>query len=352
MSSTHIPLVKKHLNSWGTGRVRPVEPQGADGALTLVLEDAGHLGDVLASDLVGSRTLVFSPGDSTDSTIGYEGSAAEPGGDLSVDDAFFLQTQDYGTSGYMSVIGATLVRVVEEADFAAYLADADRARTTGVFPDFATSPAVQLADPSALGGQAGDDGPRTRLYARADGVLSTSPWAAPLGTLGDSLDRLDAEWSRLNAASPRPCAVALGAAVPEAVRTAALDERPWLGRYLAAVDALRELKARGIADAKVSGFGHRLSSAPDGPGDARDVVDADVPLLLWTESAAYLHVPGPGRVFQLSHTAGALAEALLACGSVDAAAEHADRAGLLQVDRFLTDAGVRPGAGSLATAAR
>jgi hypothetical protein len=339
--------VKKHLSSWGTGRVQPLEKPAENGSLTVVLEDADHLDALLGSDLVGDSTLVLSPGESREGAVGatgavgvvgYEGSLAEPGGDLSVDDEFFLQTQDYASAGYMSVIGATLVRIVERADLDAFLDDADRARADGTFPTHVTSPAVQLADLAALGGDPGQDGPRTRLYVDADGTVAVSPWGAPLGTIADGLDALDDRWQRLAEAAAHPCELALGRAVPAAAGAAAAAERPWLGRYLAAVDALRELHARGIADIRVSGFGGRLSPAlaelPDG-------ADTDVPLLLWTDDAAFVHLTGNRRTFRVDHAAGALLEALLVCGSVDAAAGYADRAGLLRAERLLTGAGVR-----------
>ncbi|MFE7839144.1 daptide biosynthesis RiPP recognition protein [Streptomyces sp. NPDC057474] len=354
MENAPIPLVKKHLSSWGTGRVQPLGPQDDEGVLTVVLEDARHLDALLASDLVGDRTLVFSPGGSTGPVVGYEGSLAEPGGDLSINDAFFLQTQDYGSAGYMSVIGATLVRIVEQADFEAYLDDADRARAEGTFQSFVISPAVQLADIAALGGSSPADGPRTRLYAHADGSLSVSPWGARLGTLGDGLARLDAEWHRLGRDGAHPCALALGRAVPETLGAAAAAERPWLGRYLAAVDALRELQARGIAEARVSGFGGRLAPALDGMGDAdaHDAVGTDVPLLLWTQDEAYVHIVDGKRTFKVDHTAGAVIEALLVCGSVEAADAYADRAALLRVERFFRHTGVALGGDALVGAGR
>lgn len=340
MENAPIPLVKKHLSSWGTGLVHPLRPQDDEGVLTVVLEDARHVEALVASELVGSRTMVFGPGESTGPVVGYEGSLAEPGGDLSIDDAFFLQTQDYGSAGYMSVIGATLVRIVEQGDFEAYLEDADRARAEGTFAGFVTSPAVQLADVAALGGGSAQDGPRTRLYVHADGSLSVSPWGARLGALGDGLARLEAEWHRLGRAGAAPCAVALGRVVPEAVGAAAAAERPWLGRYLAAVDALRELQARGIAEARVSGFGHRLAPALEGVDDAHDTVGTDAPMLLWTQDEAYVHIVDSRRTFKVDHAAGAAVEALLVCGSVEAAHTYADRTALLRAERLFRHVGV------------
>lgn len=348
MDGNRMSAARRHLMSWGVGRVLPGRPEGRhSGAATVVLENPGHLAELLGSDLVGPHTVVLCPGTVPETggasgplVVGYQGSLSEPGGDLSIDDSFFLQSQDYATSAYMSVIGATLIRVTEEADFEAFLADADQARADGDFAAFVTDPAVQLADVSALGAGPAGDGPATRLYVGQEGELSTSPGGSVLGSLGDAFASVVAAWDRANAVSAHPCAVALGATVPEDVRAAALTERPWLGRYLAALVAVRELRARGLDGIRVSGFGGRLGPASAGPSGAADADDSALPLLLWTDEAAYVHSPTAGRTFQVGLEAGALVETLLVCGSLDAAARHADRDRLGTVETFFADAGV------------
>ncbi|MEU6481288.1 daptide biosynthesis RiPP recognition protein [Streptomyces sp. NPDC047017] len=357
-NAARLSRARRSLMSWGTGRGPGTGAAGRTATATVVLEDAGHLGDLLASDLVDADSVVFVPGryDQERGTgplvIGYDGSLAEPGSDLSLDDSFFLQSQDYATSAYMSVIGATLVRIFEEADFEAFLADADRARAEGVFPSFATDPAVQPADVGALGAGPDGDGPGTRLYVTADGALSLSPAGLPLGALGDGFADVVAGWEQANARSAAPCAVALGGAVPEDVRARALAGRPWAGRCLAALDAVRELRARGVGDVRVSGFGGRLLPGLDTEG--RDLADARLPLLLWTEDAAYVHSPLAGRTFQVSLAAGRLAEALLVHGSpAEAAAAPSVAEGpLTEVAAFFAGAGVPLVAGELAGAGR
>ncbi|MFF9980368.1 daptide biosynthesis RiPP recognition protein [Streptomyces erythrochromogenes] len=357
MEHSELKRAKRQLASWGTGRTGPGNngPAQDTRTATVVLESAEQLAPVLASDFVGDRTVVFvpdgPPGSQADPqspaaaeplVVPYEGSLAEPGDEMSVGDSFFLQTQDYATSEYMSVIGPTLIRITEEADFDAYLADADRARNQGAFAAFTTDPAVRIGDLSALGAGPVGDGPFTRLYVRSTAEVSLSPVALPLGTVADGGAALAAEWTRLNSASAQPCAVSLGLAVPDRSRTGALTARPWLGRYLAALDAVRELRSRGIADLKVSGFGGRLVPGLAELGEnAADRHDADTPLLLWTEEKAVVHHAGTGRFFALDHAAAELAETLLVHGSVEAAAAHADRAALTQVETFFSNAGVR-----------
>ncbi|QKW10975.1 hypothetical protein HUT18_18130 [Streptomyces sp. NA04227] len=339
---------KRHLASWGTGSALP-RPEGATGSATVVLESPAHLDQLLASDLAGPGTLVLVPGDqeaegqdpaAAPLVLGYQGSLVEPGDEMSLGDAFFLQTQDYATSQYMSVIGPTLIRITEPGDFEAFLADADAAHDKGEFPAHVSEPVVRLADLSALGAGTGADGPRTRLYVNADGQVSTAPGGIPLGGLDSGLDALDAQWRDLNSRSLQPCSVALSAAVPDEDRTAQLTARPWLGRYLAVLDALRELRTRGVTGLKVSGFGGRLDPALDEVTVPADT-DRALPLLLWSEDKAYVHVAETGRFFQLDLRAAKVAEALLVHGEPGAAAAHAAPAALQQVQAFFGTAGVR-----------
>ncbi|MBW1596584.1 daptide biosynthesis RiPP recognition protein [Streptomyces sp. JJ38] len=354
MVDHHTSLAKRHLVSWGTGtrhrQAADAEPAARPGALTVVLEDAGLLPAVLGGDLAGPHSLVLAPGVASSPlegpepgspvVVGYEGSAAQPGDELSIGDSFFLQTQEYSASQFMSVIGPTLIRVFDGSDFAAYLADADRARAEGVFPAFATDPVIRLADLPSLGASPAADGPATRLYADADGTVSTAPGGAALGSAGDAFADLLGVWERVNKDSAHPCAVGLGATVPEAERCASLAERPWLGRYLAALDALRELRARDVSHLRVSGFGGRLSETAEPVAEAADAHGTELPLLLWNEQGAYVHSTPTGRFFQIGTDAARIAETVLACGDAETAAERVDAAALAKVTAFFERAGV------------
>ncbi|MFB4267926.1 daptide biosynthesis RiPP recognition protein [Nonomuraea sp. GTA35] len=340
---------KRLLMQWATGQAGTAAlPEEVS---AIVLENSDHLTTVIESGLAGPDTVIFvpdGPGDASGPVVvPYEGSLSEPGAEMSLSESFFLQTQDYATSEYMSVIGPTAIRVFGEEDFELYLSDADRALAEGHFAEFLIHPTVRLADAPALGagpGPAagpGHDGPRLRLYAGPDGGLSTSPTGLPLGKVGDDLAVLTAAWHRVNAGSDHPCAVCLGAAVPEEPRAAELAARPWLGRYLAALAAIRDLTLRGASGVRVSGFGGRLATALEPVAAPADLTRPDLPLLLWTDDAAYVHQPWPARTFEVEHRAGELAEALLACGSIEAAAEYADPAGLRTVTDYFAKAGVR-----------
>ncbi|WP_063786278.1 daptide biosynthesis RiPP recognition protein [Streptomyces acidiscabies] len=338
MNEELIARVGHHLRSWVTGR-----PLGGDAA-TVVLEDAVGLDALLGSDVVGPGTLVLSPEtrDHRGATIvRYEGSLSGSEGDASVDDVLFLQIQDYGVSPYMSLLGTTLVRMSGVTDFELFLADADAARGEGRFASFAVSPAVQLADLSALGARVPGDGPGTRLYVGGDGGVSVSPQGLRLGTVGDSAAELRAEWERLNAVPGAvPGAVPLGAAVPEALRGDAVRQRPWLARYLVTLDVLRDLQTRGITEPRVSGFGHRLVPELVEFEGALDVDDPEAPILCWTAEQAYVRVPGIGRTFQLGRRAAEITELVLVLGAAEAAARHPNRAEVERVLAFFAGKGV------------
>ena len=326
--------------SWGTGKAGLLPAPPADGAAaTVVLERADQLAAAVASGLAGPQSVVFAPAATDDAdpadaaggptVVRYEGSLSDSGGEFSVGSSFFLQSQTYGVSPYMSVVGPTLVRIADETDFQFYLDDADRARQAGAWSDFLTHPVIQLTDVCALGGGPAADGPRWRLHVAASGAVSTSPHGSPLGTLGDSPEQLERAWTGFGAATGgQGCPVCLGGVLDQRVRAQALAARPWLGRYLAALDAIRDLRARGLSEPRVSGFGGRLLPELAGPGPAADAGSAAAPLLLWTDQAAFVHTVDPSRTFRLDPALAPAVEALLCCGSAEDPERFADR-GLL-----------------------
>src|SRR5690625_7668175 len=111
---------------WGSGRLEPgsAEPSevhAADGSVAIVLERADQLDAARKSGIVGKDSRVFVPGvyDDLDGPIilGYDGSLSDPGGDVQVGVQFFVQTQDYGTSEYHSLIGSKLPKISDISDF-------------------------------------------------------------------------------------------------------------------------------------------------------------------------------------------------------------------------------------------
>ncbi|MGI5197048.1 daptide biosynthesis RiPP recognition protein [Streptomyces sp. CA-288835] len=322
---THA-LVKAHALQWGTGRPVAALAPRPPYTSTVVLEDAGHLNALLGSGVAGPGTVVLVPGDEPSAepvrheasgaeVITWQGSLGEPGAEAGLHPDFYLQVQAYSITPYLSVLGPTLVRVAEEADFQAYLDDAEQALNEGEFSEFLTHPAVQLGDLSALGGGPEGDGPGLRLYVAADGTVRVSPAGAPLGSVGTPRDELHRAWQE--------SADALGALPDGTSRTRRLADRPWIGRYLAAVGAAREAVTRGVNQPRVSGFGGRMVSALNHVADLRDR-SATAPLLLWNDERALIHHPVDRRTVALSTDAARAAEALLVTGSAQEAARYAD----------------------------
>lgn len=344
------------IKTWATGELSSDVTGGApveewDGALALVLERPAHLDTLVDGGLVSSASRVFlqRADDGVDersgaTVLGYEGSLSDPGGDVQIGAQFFLQTQDYSTSEYLSLIGTTLIRLVDGSDFEAFMADADRAREKGVFPEFATHPLVRICDVTALGSPSSDRGPRLRLYVDAAGEISVSPSGSRLGTVGNSsLADLEAEWVRQNADTKAPCAVSLARTVDEAVRVEGLAQRPWLSAYHTTLAGLRDVRTRGLADPthlRASGFGGRLDPALDEVQHPVDVARVGAPALMWSRDHAYVYDPATEKTFRLGMPAATLAERLLVLGSVEAAAEGADAEPLTAVRDFFAGAGV------------
>ncbi|CAM5605197.1 hypothetical protein GCM10010329_16610 [Streptomyces spiroverticillatus] len=324
--------LKDHLISWATGA--PLKGTPGPGVQTLVLSNADHVPAVVAAGLVGPGTLLLAPHDGTGvpaPATGYEGSLTEPGDELSNGQDFFLQTHSYASSPYMTVFGPTVVRLTDRPDFEAYLADADRALTEGVFPDFLLTSSVVLADAGALGGSHHPaDGPAVRLYADPDGFVSTTPTGAVLGTVHDSLDTLTRRYAGIG-----PDEAALGAVVPEDIRAQALRSRPFLPRYLKAIAAMRILMAHGKTGLRVSGFGARLT--PELAAAGADLGDATLPLVVHGDSETYMVISG--RLFAVRREIARALECLLA--APERVTELVPAAELDQLDELLAQHGVR-----------
>lgn len=191
--------------------------------------------------------------------------------------------QSYAVATFLTLLGPTAVRVVDESDVEAYLDDADRARDEGSFSAMLANPAVQLADVGALGDHTPQDGPSLRLYVDVLGDLRLSP-------AGEVLAWTESLWT-----SSAPGAG--GALTTIGSSQAALDQRPWLPRYLSAVRAVQSAVARGHQDLSVSGFGRRLAEdCPLRPDDF-DLAHPQAPIVLWDADTHLVYLPPSGRTF-------------------------------------------------------
>ena len=265
----------------------------------------------------------------------YTGSFVALDADIRLAGGQVITSKPYGVAEFLSFDQPTVLRVADDADFSAYLRDADIAWRAGDFADGATHPMAIIADLAGLGGPWQRAGPADRLLVLPDGTASTSPTGVPLGSVGDPLETIVDAWDRASANSPRPCAVCLARAVPERDRVDELLERPWLSRYLVAARAIRAARKNGRLFRAVSGFGGRLADrgrSADGGAEQPAVVDADdAPVLLVDGDVVWAQDPAIGRFFELPPTLGRLLDRLTVADAVRSTATGPDA--VLTVDR-------------------
>jgi hypothetical protein len=352
--------ILRRLNTWGRGSSFGTLPTPSDiiPERTILAESATLLRGLLDSDLCGHGTLVFCPSLDTPAIthgtiiVPYEGSLTTAGDEMLLDDSLIVEVQEYAAAHELAIFGPTLARMTSESDFYAFLYDADRAQQCGAFPLVLLDPMVQLCDLCVLGGTHTCSGPRRRLYVTVAGEVKTTPLGTTLGTVEDGLASLTATWSAYRRFVGSGCSVCLSQAIPLTTLDAAHQQRPWLSRYLHALNALRAAATNGVTDLDVSGFGQRLIPALDRVSPAADLTfaAAGTPLLLFNSHITILHDPASQRQFQLGPNAARLIELLLVHGNHDAAAEaairhlevapHTAHTALTQVTRRLTSIGI------------
>ena len=278
-----------------------------------VVENAGDAATLATvPGVVTSKTLLLVPGRVSVERaqawcVGYSGSAAAPGEELVIDDTFFVQIQDYVSSAFLPIAGPAVVRVVSDADYAAFIDDADIARATGIFPEHLVNPLVQLGDQCALGSGGACGAPSLRrLHVSEFGEVRSAPGGAALGSVTSADPQAwVAEARRILGAGEDPCLA--GVVTRDLVREARAA-RPWLSRYLWSLEGLRQLAARGVHGARVSGFGGRLVDAVGSLGIGRETESPGAPVLLTTDTDAYVFLPAGERMFKVGADAARLAE--------------------------------------------
>lgn len=305
------PHARARLMMWSSGVVSgsSLPPRQA-----VVVEDAGVVDELRASDLVAPDAIVFAPGEAA-GALPYEGSIAGPGTEFVISEDFFLQVQSYAISEYVSVVGPTLVRLADAEDLDILRTDVQTALTTGSFPEFLTNPVVQLADLPALGLLDAGAGPEARLWVGADGGIAVSPSGAALGVVGDGRAGICAAWEeQLDLGADTG---ALAARVARDDLRGLLDGTPALGRFLAAVEGIRNLRARRLPLPRVSGFGTTLVPGLDPAAGA--LVAPGLPFLMSSAERHFLVQPGAHRVFEVGPAAAVALDAVIQLG--DAAGE-------------------------------
>ncbi|RZQ62275.1 hypothetical protein EWH70_18510 [Amycolatopsis suaedae] len=299
------------------------------------LESAEHAD--FAARMLGAGDLVLIPAGTPDlpalraKTLTFDGALLATGDVAVVGGARLLRVQDYLSVAFTPVTGPTAVRVTGPADLGAFLADADLARNSGVFVDQLTHPMVWLGDRCALG-----DGERcgastlSRLHVTGSGQVHPAPGGAPIGRVSSTMEELG-RGAQLAAVRGDPC---LAGVVSAPMLAAAVADRPWLGRYLRALDALRAVRTTSEARFRVSGFGARLV----GGLRPHRMERADEPLVLFTDEDFVVYQPGEDRCLRLGRDDAAITELLVATASPDASALLATA--LLGFDRHFAEAAV------------
>lgn len=266
------------LTDWLTG----LRSSSRAGSRRTVVVAAPHvLGDLIDQGLVDENTDLFLgdagvPAGPPAVTAEWElprtftGSFTLFDSDILLDNGYRMLLRQYGTAEFHCLETPTALRVTDAHDLSAYLRDADEAWSDGVFARHITHPNAITADLAALGGGAQRSGPADRLYVFPDAAVSTSPTGSVLGTAADQLPMIIARWQHANQISAHPDATGLARVVDERDRTDALTERPWISRYLLAVNAIRAVRRSHRIPDRVSGFGGRLTpglAAPTAPDD-------------------------------------------------------------------------------------
>lgn len=285
------------------------------------LDCADHLGEVLA--IAGENDTLFAPtvaaeheeSPGTPRVVGYDGSFVEPGDEMTLDGRHTFELQDYLAAPFISIVGLTVVRQGSAAGIAAFLSDADSAREAGLFVDQLRSSAVLLDSRASFVEGAPADAGLVRVHVSTTGEYRDGADGLLLGQVGDPRSAIE-EAAASGARRGRPFARIVDSDELEA----ALDARPWLGRYVAALDLLRQWDGAPTGPS-ISGFGGHLVAALDDDRDPLAIVSADAPFLLTGHDDEYILVDRETRRrFRLGVDAARGAECLIATGDEAAAA--------------------------------
>ncbi|MCK9896268.1 daptide biosynthesis RiPP recognition protein [Frankia sp. AgB32] len=315
------------LQRWFRGYpyTRPLSGRAVD----VVAEAGSPVSDLLASELVDGETMVFAAG-FTESGSGpalvvpVEGGVTAVPDEIRLADDLYVETFDYLSSPYLAVAGPAAVRVTSVEDYQAFLEDADQAFTAGRFPGHLLVETLQLADLPALAPALARPG-LARLHLSADGMVRTAVGARPTYVIGpDGACRVDGKPAKGDepgvSEMPDPVEALTGLVGAETIG-AATSRRPWLSRYVLALEALRRLGPAGV-DAAVSGFHFRLSPASSDTAQE----DPERPVLISTGTDVLAVTLPEFRTFRIGRDAGVLLEIMDGLGGGPQAAEVAARA--------------------------
>lgn len=273
------------------------------------LDSGDHIEEVLRA--AEPCDIVFAPVGSADPrVISYDSSFLDPGDEIIVDGRYTVELQDYVAVPFISIAGPTVVRQFSAEGVAAFLSDADTARDSGVFVGQLLNTQVMLdsRDSFLAAGPVGDS--LVRVHVTRRGEYRDGPVGLLLGRVGE--ERADIE---ATAAAEAGRGRSFAEVVDPRVLEADLDDRPWFGRYLAALDLMRSWEGAPPRRA-ISGFGGHLVAALDAGAAYPSILAADAPFLVTGDGEKYILVDRTTRRrLRLTVDSARVAECLIATAS-------------------------------------
>ena len=304
LALNHQQTVAAAVDQWVTGIASRIPGH------TVFVENHAHAGyaKTLAGD--GSVVLVVD-GDADDpGIVSVKGTFDEPGEEVLVDGTLSLEIQDYLAVPFINLVGATIVRLAGQDDWEAFFADAEEARRSGHFVRQLTEVNAVLAERGFLAGYGSVDRSLTRMHITADGAVLNGPYGTVIGRVGDALHDL-----RLKAVPLAPESVIASVCDASVVR-AGLNLRPWIPRYLAALDAWKFVLREQRAETRLVGFGLSLYGA----GECHSLPLPGAPFILERHGEFRLLDTGTGRIFRVGADVAILVEAFSNLRDIEAAA--------------------------------
>jgi hypothetical protein len=259
----------------------------------------------------GSVVLVLNGNDGDEDVVPVTGSFDAAGEELLVGGTLSLEFQDYVAIPFVNLVGVTVVRITTKEDWQAFFDDAEEARRSGHFVRQLTEVNAVLAERALLAGTRRENLLLARVHISRDGTVLSGPTGTQIGRVGDALAEL-----RIRSTGLRPESAVATVYYPESPQES-LASKPWIPRYLAALDAWKFVQRDERETTSLVGFGVSLYGA----GTCSELPAATAPFILRQGGDHTLLDTKTGRRFKLGPDAAAIIEALGNLGDIKQAAE-------------------------------
>ncbi|MFJ6537877.1 daptide biosynthesis RiPP recognition protein [Paenarthrobacter sp. NPDC091711] len=276
----------------------------------IFVENPEHAGYAKSLAGEGSTVLVLNGDKADEGIVTVSGSFDAAGEELLVDGTLSLEIQDYVAIPFVNLVGVTVARITTKEDWQAFFDDAEEAISSGHFVQQLIEVNTVLAERGLLSGAAKDNLLLTRLHITGDGSVRTGPYGTKIGKVGDSLPDI-----RVRAVSLRPESAVAAVYYPWDIQDS-LEPKPWIPRYLAALDAWKFIPREDRANTNLVGFGVSLYGATLKDG----VPSASAPFILKRAAEHTLLDTKTGRLFKIGVDAAAIVEAVSNVRDIKAAA--------------------------------